>query len=155
MANIPLRDSDLSAIVDDDDLPRVRHLKWRPLVTERGLTYAVASAGGGAILLHRLILRVPEGVIVDHRNRDGLDCRKENLRPATEALNQANSVRKRQSASGYRGVIVRRDKFQARIGKGGKLINLGVFDTAAEAGVAYDQAARAEFGAFARLNFPE
>lgn len=59
---------------------------------------------------------------------------------------------------GLRGIEYRRErrKFRARIepSNGGPRIWLGSFDTAEEAGLAYDAAARAMYGADAYLNFP-
>ena len=57
------------------------------------------------IALSRYIMNAREGEIVDHKNRDKLDNRRENLRIATQRQNILNSVNK--NKSGYFGVSVR------------------------------------------------
>ena len=44
--------------------------------------------------LHRIIMGEPEGMIVDHKNRNGYDNRKSNLRICTQAENNMNKSSK-------------------------------------------------------------
>jgi hypothetical protein len=83
------------AIVDNDDLFKLRDYRW--YATRRGITwYAVANilASTGyrhtVIRMHKLILPHDEKH-TDHINHNGLDNRKENLRPATPCLNGINN----------------------------------------------------------------
>ena len=105
--------------------------------------------------MHRLILGCGPGEEVDHRNGNGLDNRRGNLRPATHALNQAN-VRRVRAKSGFKGVSrwVRPSPrpWRAHITVKGRMKFLGAFATPEEAARAYDAAARELFGEFACTN---
>lgn len=69
--------------------------------------------------------------------------------------NQAN-VPSRGGASRFCGVHARRSKWISQISDGtGGRIYLGAFETETAAAQAYDVAALARYGQFARLNFPE
>ena len=93
---------------------------------------------------------------LDHINCDKLDNRPENLRLCNQSQNTANSLPKgsRKNGATAKGVRweKRRGKFQARIMYNGKDKHLGYFGTEAEAASAYNTAAIAIFGEFARLN---
>ena len=88
---------------------------------------------------------------VDHKNRNGLDNRRDNLRLATHGQNLANS--KTHSESGFKGVEKNKHRFYASISIDGKTKKLGGYDTPEEAARAYDEAALEQFGEFARINF--
>jgi len=105
--------------------------------------------------MHRHILYVPEGFVIDHINRNGLDNRKANLRPATVAQNAQNAV-KRKNRSGYKGVWLAKDKrkWRAAIWHNNKREYLGYFNSPRQAAKAYDTAAKKHHGEFAALNFP-
>jgi hypothetical protein len=57
------------------------------------------------ILMHREVLKVPDHLFVDHINRNGLDNRKANLRPATVSENNCNRTKRRDGtySSQYKG----------------------------------------------------
>lgn len=59
------------------------------------------------------------------------------------------------NTSGYRGVFGDGGRWRARGYKDGRRVNLGRYDTAAEAARAYDAWARQNRGARAHLNFAE
>ncbi|MBN2137484.1 MAG: HNH endonuclease [Sedimentisphaerales bacterium] len=109
------------------------------------------------IPLHRQIMPVGKGLIVDHVNRDGLDNRKSNLRAGTQAQNICNSKRTARSSSMYKGVSWHKasKKWRALVAFGGKTKFLGYFADEVEAAKAYDAGARELHGEFAYLNFPE
>ena len=89
---------------------------------------------------------------VDHFNSDKTDNRWRNLRQATQSQNNANSRRRADNTSGFKGVCwyEATGKWSSRIGVGGKKINLGYFDKPHLAYAAYCLAARKHFGDFAR-----
>lgn len=106
------------------------------------------------VYLHRELLNPPNGLVVDHINRNPLDNRRANLRLATPSQNNANSAR-RENRTGYRGVYPHRQsgKYVAQISVSGRIKSLGLHDTPEAAALAYDRVALATRGAYARLNF--
>lgn len=144
--------------IDAADFYRLGGLSWRSQrANQRAERYYVyAHAAGRKIYLHRAIMNASAGVTVDHRDGDGLNNCRENLRIATRAQNNAN--RASTSSTGYRGVWrTRCGMFQASISErsgSNKCAYLGTFSTADAAARAYDAAAVERFGDFARLNFP-
>ena len=149
------------AIVDPADYPRLNKYKWRLCRTKgKNTLYAERSirlpnGKYSRILMHRQLIDVPEGYIVDHINGNGLDNRRANLRLATIAQNAWNSM-KRNPRSGYKGVWFAADKgmWRASIVCHGRRIHLGYFKDKITAARAYDAAAKKYYKQFARPNFP-
>jgi hypothetical protein len=141
-------------LVDDADAELVLAYPWRSRDNQRHTFYVVTSAtlfgGKGTVLLHRLILKPPPGHETDHRNRNGLDNRRGNLRVATLSQNKANGGPNSKNNTGYRGVsLYKRDgTFAARI----RNHHLAYFPTAWEAAQAYNRAALELWGEFAHQN---
>jgi hypothetical protein len=155
-AEIPLTRG-LVAVVDVTDYERVMAAgKWFALPSHRTI-YArrnVIRLDGsrGAVALHTFLTGWE---LVDHRNGDGLDNQRANLRPATHDQNMGNKRRYSNNTSGFKGVIRHQNRcWRARIGIDGKKVSLGLYATAEEAARAYDAAAVEAFGEFAHLNFP-
>lgn len=135
-------------VVDDADFEWLSQMKWR-VRAKRYTHYAVRDGAW----MHRLILNAPAGVDVDHRDGNGLNNRRSNLRLATPVEQRRNTKRRSDNTSGFKGVIKQGDAWRARINIGnGRCLHLGYFSTAEEAGRAYDAAAREHFGEFARTN---
>lgn len=107
---------------------------------------------------HRVLLGVTDPkILVDHRNGDGLDCRRGNMRLATYAQNCANSRVRATSMTGFKGVRSdsrRPGLWRAAIGKRPTKY-LGWFKTPEDAARAYDKAARERWGEFALCNFSD
>lgn len=78
----------LVALVDDEDLPLIAGRRWK---AHNGYAQRT-EIDGSTSLMHRLILGLSrrDGFQVDHRNGNGLDNRRVNLRVATNAQNQQN-----------------------------------------------------------------
>ncbi|HTS15292.1 MAG TPA: hypothetical protein VMH24_06470, partial [Candidatus Sulfotelmatobacter sp.] len=148
----------LVAIVDAADLHMVAGVSWTAVSTSRGRWYVNGSDGaGGTVMLHRLLLGLARGDPRqgEHRNGDGLDNRRANLRIATQSQNNANT-KKRPSAihSRFKGVSWHRKghKWQGHITVDGHARGLGLFVDESDAARAYDQAALAAWGDFALTN---
>lgn len=152
------------ALIDAADAPLVCAYKWTAMKIyrrKREMFYARRSVLRGGkmktILLHRFILDAPAGLEVDHKNGDGFDCRRANMRLATRSQNRANG-QQINSSTGYRGVCFDGRKkskpFYANLTFEHKTYRLGYFETAAEGAAAYDAKAREICGEFASLNFP-
>lgn len=146
------------AIVDAVDAERVLASKWSPKRDSRTV-YAqrnVRLADGRRTTqsMHAFLTGYAR---TDHRNGDGLDNRRINLRDATAGENSRNTRVHADSASGFKGVTwyPRSRRWRAHIHSGKKQHHLGYFATADEAARAYDAAARELYGEFACLNFPD
>jgi hypothetical protein len=142
------------ALVDDSDYEAVLAVgKWH-LSTCDGRLYAQNAKSKSVIRLHKFLTGWP---LVDHVNGDGLDNRRANLRRATASQNSANIDPPSHNTSGYKGVTLykRTGRWRGHITVDGTQRHLGYFATAEEAARAYDAAALATWGEFARPNFPE
>jgi hypothetical protein len=151
----------LLAQVDADDYERVSQFKWYAKAGKQGKWYAASDRPGKAHeqKLHRFILNAPPDIQVDHRDGDGLNCQRANLRLCTNAENQWNSGKKGDNRSGYKGVSFEsgttcKRKWRACIKVNSRNISIGRFETAIEAAHAYDAKARELHGEFGFLNFP-
>lgn len=152
------------ALVDDDVYEWAVKSRWLVMVagTEAARVYYAfrwprrgEMVDCDRVLLHREIMNAPRGVNVDHRNSDGLDDRRENLRLCSQSQNNMNR-RKLRGTSRYKGVSWSRanKKWQTHIKINRKSMALGHFADETDAARAYDAAAIRLFGDFARLNFP-
>jgi hypothetical protein len=108
------------------------------------------------IWMHRVILDLKDGDKrePDHRNGNGLDNRRSNLRLATHSQNVANTGPYSTSTSGFKGITKHGGRWRARTYKNGKRIIVGDYGTPEEAARAYDKFVRKIHGEFAKPNFP-
>lgn len=150
-----------ASLVDDSDFSILIRRKWRAKF-RHGIWYAASSQYNPAtkkqtdIQMHRLILNVAKGTRVDHRDGDGLNNQRLNLRCATVGQNRMNAVKRAKASSKYKGVHwnTEEGKWYAIIRKDRKRKWLGGFASEIDAAKAYDDAAAQMFGEFAKLNFP-
>ena len=106
--------------------------------------------------MHRFIIGAPKGVLVDHKNGDGLDNRRENLRFCSASQNQMNRGKTVRNKTGFKGVFWGSNhRWQAQISCCGIKFHLGSWTDPEDAAAIYDIAAQQFHGKFARLNFPE
>jgi len=158
------------SIVDSDDYVLLQRFKWHVTVSSRGRAYAVRHVWNAItkkrtpVFMHRVIAEAPIGVQVDHKNNDGLDNRKRNLRLCLETNhfhgNHVNrSVTKGKRSSEFKGVFLKsgnrpKKPWEARISFDRRELFLGTFSTEIDAARAYDTAARGLYKEFAQLNEP-
>lgn len=143
------------ATIDDEDVHLSRK-RWRALWRNGRGWYAMRNEGSKVVYLHHAVLGPVATAEIDHVNGNGLDCRRANLRPATNSQNQANRRAPRNNTSGFRGVSWHKSegKWRAVIKVHQRQTQLGYFGAPEDAARAYDAAARRAFGEFARVNFP-
>jgi hypothetical protein len=152
---IPLVNGRGFALVDDADLPLVGAYRWCRLElrhTSYALTWTGSKPNRRCIYMHILLMGQPG---IDHRDRNGLNNQRSNLRPATQSQNNANQ-RSREGVSTYRGVVwcKQTSRWRAQIKANGRYQHLGRFDREDDAARAYDVAALAAWGEFATPNLP-
>lgn len=135
-----------SAMVDDADHDKLEHIRWR-LHTSRTKHYAKSFQRGHTIYMHRLLMDAKYGELVDHRDGNGLNNQRGNLRIATHAQNNAN----RRAYPKARGItwLPGQQRWRAQIRKAGKLYRLGLHESEAAATAAYNAKAQQLFGEFA------
>jgi hypothetical protein len=152
------------AKVDDEDFELASKYKWRLHRNRSGNLYAIAHGPRNhykrdEFKLHRLIMGVTDPKIqIDHKDNDGLNCQKDNLRICTNRENSRNKFYIR-SKSGFKGVhsrgrVVISKPYAACIVVNKKNIYLGFFKDPVEAAKCYDRKALEIFGDFANTNFP-
>jgi hypothetical protein len=146
MKRIPLRRRDGSirafAKVDDEDYESLSQYAWH---YSHGYVERSFRVGHGAdarvktVSMHRQLLGLIPGdkLEVDHKNGNGLDNRRKNLRAGTRALNRQNLRSYRDSSSAYRGVHWDNSssRWVAQIKLNGKGRKLGYFKDEVEAGM--------------------
>jgi hypothetical protein len=151
-----------SAIVDPEDYPELIKFKWTADVRKTGVyakRFIDRTVDGKRVrkqvYLHRYILGIDDPKIkVDHKNRQTLDCRRNNLRSCSQSQNAWNS--RRDNPLGFKGICKRPSgRYGAYISPYGKNTCVGTFETAELAARAYDKAAIYFYGEFANLNFPD
>lgn len=148
-----------AALVSPEDYDRVNQFKWfahylkvaNAFYAQRNISINRTQKTSG---MHREILAAPKGMVVDHRDGNGLNNTRANLRLCTRNQNRQNSVKKTKASSRYKGVVYSKQskKWTASLRFKGKLLFLGYHTDERRAAEAYNEAAINYFGEFAKLN---
>lgn len=116
------------ALVDDEDYEFLSQWKWRAMKTRGDRWYAVRTetlptGKRRATLMHKVLCRGKE---IDHRDGNGLNNQKENLRSVSHSFNIFNS--RQIGKSGVRGVLHhKQESWRAQIRFNKKTHHLGIF----------------------------
>jgi hypothetical protein len=150
-------------LVDDEVYDKVSGYRWfanqRPARPGRRAMgpYAVTNLGSGdlrvTIYMHKHLTGWPR---TDHRDHNGLNNQRSNLREATHAENMRNRLPASGHSSRFKGVYWDKGtlKWRAYIEIDGVRRQLGRFVIETDAARAYDEAALSAWGEFAWLNLP-
>ena len=148
------------ALVDDEDYEWLNQWKWyavpgrKTFYAARQIRTKAGRGGQRIVFMHRMILGLEriDQTESDHKNGNGLDNQRQNVRKATRVQNCRNRSGRQNTKSKYKGVVGRSNKWRARITVEHKQFHLGYFRTEFAAAKAYDKKAKELFGEFARLN---
>lgn len=146
---------------DDKDAGIVKSMTWH-LRHKNGIFYAgtnynwnSAKRSGRTITMHRMIMGPNNNLHVDHKNGNGLDNRRMNLRLCNRSQNLSNrKVIQKNNTTGFKGVVFERKKklYRVMIGVNGVTIRGGRFKNPIDAAKRYNELAVKHHKEFARLN---
>ena len=97
------------ALIDEQDYDLVSQYNWYYNEVKKGVGYARRSVPDRKYL-HRFIAEIKYGqtisrsTIIDHKNRNTLDCRRDNIRTASNSENNLNKIVKSRSSTPYKGI---------------------------------------------------
>lgn len=145
------------ALVSDEDYEYLSQWKWSAILIKGKIWYATRREGEKRFWMHREIMNTPKNLVVDHKNGNGLDNRRENLRNCTSFENQSNRGKNSNNTTGFKGVHFHKlsRKYIAVIKVHNKNYYLGLFKSPEEAALARDAKAMEMEKDFAYLNFQE
>jgi len=105
----------LEIFVDDEDYDRVKKYPWGVLkCVSSDVLYVKARRVNPDnprqyVSLHRFILGIDNPkIFVDHKDGNGLNCQKHNLRIANCSQNCSNRGKQKNNSSGFKGVHIKR-----------------------------------------------
>jgi len=150
----------LECIVDDEDYDELIKYNWHPKIyLKDNVCYAAMWNHGHPITIHIFIMKYHEHNInnqdIDHKDHNGLNNQKENLRICTKSQNHYNTNKHRgNKTSEYKGVSFdkHRNKWFVQLKFDNKNIYIGRFDKEKDAGLAYNKKAIEVYGDYAHLN---
>lgn len=153
------------ALVDDEDYEILCKWKWYAHKTSKNAHtfYAVRTTVKGEfkkrarVYMHRYLLSIKDSnIFVDHKDGDGLNNQKSNIRQCDKSQNRANQQKGVIRSSKYKGVCFMKNRgiysWVSYLQHKGKKYNLGYFKSQEDAAMAYNNKAIEIFGEFAKIN---
>lgn len=147
------------AKVSDQDFGRISKFKWHARRTPRTFYAArqvrLNNGRQRARPMHRDILKANDNVEIDHRDHDGLNNQRRNLRRCAPSENTYHYQKPVTNTSGFVGVWwnAAAKKWQAAVSYRGKNRHVGLFKNQRQAAEARDKMAKSFRKKFAFLNF--
>ena len=145
------------ALVDDEDYERMAQHRWNICKRKNHIrvqrSWITDTGKHKTVFLHREIMQPERGEEIDHKNRNGLDNRRENLRIVEHKHNSRNVEKyNNKKSSQYKGVFRHNNKWQAIIRVDYNAIYLGSFNSEIEAAKIYNEASEEYHGEYGRKN---
>lgn len=169
---ITIHTSDGDVLIDDEDYHIIKDRKIKILITnkKKRTPYKCVAFWDARIstrkyiVLARHLLNAPDGMEVDHINRNSLDNRRENLRLVTRTQNVVNrTARLDANEWGYRGIVRYKASkkhpsapdnyyWRASVGSGSSKIHAGSSKNPHVSALKYNKVAKETYGEFVLLN---
>lgn len=130
---------------------RQKDLIGTPVIRPTTAGYMRVIMLGREYYVHRLAWIVchgpiPDGMEIDHIDRNPSNNRIKNLRLASRSQNEANASMDKRNTSGFRGVHKHGPSWRVQTKFGGKIIRVGRFKSRKQASDFFDALARARWG---------
>lgn len=142
MKIIPLTQNKVT-LVSDEDFEELNKHKWYAY-KNRNVFYAlrhlkIENGKQTTISMHRTIVNTPKGMFTDHKDGNGLNNQRENLRVCTHMENMWNCGKQKRNTSGFKGVNWHKGakKWRASFSVNKKEIHIGYFASKKAAFKAY------------------
>lgn len=144
--------SGIPVVFDDADSDLILSYRWHKHVAGKNVYargYPLGKRSSGLVYMHRLLTDAPKGTDVDHRNGNGMDNRRGNIRICSRSQNNANR-KVAVGVVGIKGVYWdgRCNVWRAEIHKDGVKHRLGRFKRLEDAADAYRQKSLSLYGNF-------
>jgi hypothetical protein len=151
LVQIPLTKGKFATIDAEDYVRVVSCGKW---YYSRGYAITRQRVDGKqvTVFLHRFIMNAQKGEILDHKDGDGLNNTRQNLRFCTHDENMRNRKLSKSNTTGFKGVVFNGSSFIAQMRHNKETIYLGSYGSPIDAAKAYNKAALERQGEFAKLN---
>ena len=150
---VQLYNSPHSVTIDDEDFPLISQFNWYFNPEGYALTRKTIDGKRTTIWMHRLIMGAQKGEKIDHKDGNGLNNHRENLRFASAGENMYNRRKNKNTSSQYKGVSRKINRWVASLNYKREKVYIGLFISEEDAARAYDEKARELYGEFANTNF--
>lgn len=144
--------------VSDEDFDYLNQFSWNARVGRKTL-YAIRiyydkiKKKNISVLMHREVMNTSDcSVIIDHKDMNGLNNQRENLRVATHSENMSNRSKFSRGTSKYKGVCrTKTGGWQVSLKAKGKMYRAHAINET-DAAIKYNELAKTYHGEFAQLN---